>query len=175
LSRVLIECVINGKLPHQSFFVGEPDGSEAVSYGPQAEPFRSYLLFPFNIGGTNNQAQPIQPWFLQMIVLDNRLEAAAGTSVVQLDLGKPWCVEWNSILVRSGCEQFAFVYEQELGFAELSMDILSPSFRVGAGLLFRRVRVVDGAAQGLRQLHSVIIRPEVHIEEPRHIVQRMTV
>src|SRR5262249_50892259 len=33
----------------------------------------------------------------------------------------------------------------------------------------------DGAAQGPRQLHGIIIRPKVHIEEPWLVVQRMTV
>src|SRR5437870_9949009 len=43
------------------------------------------------------------------------------------------------------------------------------------GRLFLDVRLRQRRAQGLRQLDGVVVRPEVHVEEPWHVVERMAV
>src|SRR5437879_9973836 len=52
-------------------------------------------------------------------------------------------------------------------FSRVTHFIVSP--------LFPAVGLVKRGLEGLRQLHRVIVRPEVHIEEPGHVHERVVV
>jgi len=82
LTRVLVECVVDRKLPDEELFISKAHRSETLRHGPQADPFGGRLLLPLDVRRTDNQRQALQPRCLEMVVLNNRFERTANSPMV---------------------------------------------------------------------------------------------
>ena len=67
----------------KSFFIGQAHGRETLRDGPQADPFDSNLFLALDVSGADDQCEPFQSGCLRMVVLNNRFERTAHSTMIQ--------------------------------------------------------------------------------------------
>ena len=73
-SRMFVKRGANRELPGKPLLIRKPEQSEAFRNSTQAGTFLSNVFLPFDISGTDDQGQPLQPWLVQLVVFSPRPE-----------------------------------------------------------------------------------------------------
>src|SRR5712692_10643515 len=115
MTNVVVQCVIERKLPRQKLLVAYPGCCEALSNGAQSNTLWRDMLLPFDICPADDQCEAVKRRVRKFIIIENGLKGTALSPVVQLHFGKPGCVEGRRFLLPSGVEELVFGYEEEHG------------------------------------------------------------
>src|SRR5262249_53339227 len=113
--NIRVQRVVDREADAQPFFVGKTHQRCAPSDRAKPEALWRDVLLAVHIGGTNDQTEAVQCGVVQLEVLQDHLERAAFTAMIQLHLVEPSGVEGCRALPLRSRQQLPFRYEQELG------------------------------------------------------------
>src|SRR5206468_6867486 len=113
-TRIRVQGVVDRKLSAQPLVIREAQRGEPLRDRSQSKPFRSDRFLPLDVGGADNVSQSLQRRIGQMEILENRLEGASVTAVIQRHLSESRRIEWRGALAFRHLQQLALRHEEEL-------------------------------------------------------------
>src|SRR5262245_24645974 len=87
-SDIRIQRVIYGKANPQTFLVGQLHGRKTLSNGSKPRAFTRHILLASHVGRSNDQSEALEHRIREREVLQNCLERAAITAMIELHFGK---------------------------------------------------------------------------------------
>src|SRR6266446_5435416 len=113
MTNVLVQCVIDRKLPRQTLLVAYPGRCEAFSNSPQSDTLRRNVLLPFDVRPSDDQCEAVECRVAEFVVLQNGLKRTALPSMIQLHFGKPRRVEGDRLLPARCFQKLVFGNKEE--------------------------------------------------------------
>src|SRR5260370_7324803 len=102
VTNVLVQCVIERKLPRQTLLVGDSAKGKTVSNGAQSNTLWRDMLLPFNICPPDDQCEAVKCRVREFVILENGLKGTALSPVVQLHFRNPAYVKPRPFLPPTG-------------------------------------------------------------------------
>jgi hypothetical protein len=72
------------------------------------------MFLASNVGSPHDERQAVKGWIRKVVVLNDGLEAATLTTVIEFDVRQSRSIEWYSSFFPRSLEEFVFRYEKEL-------------------------------------------------------------
>src|SRR5215471_14386800 len=94
----------------------------------QSQTLWSNKLLSRDVRSPHDEREAVKRWVGQIVIFEDRLKRAASSSMIELHLGEPRCVERNRSLSASRIEELVFRHEEEL---RLGIDVPPNQPRAG--------------------------------------------
>src|SRR5260370_17652656 len=91
VTNVLVQCVIERKLPRQTLLVGDSAKGKTVSNGAQSNTLWRDMLLPFDICPPDDQCEAVKRRVSEVIIIENGLKRTALSPLVHLNFPNPGC------------------------------------------------------------------------------------